>query len=193
MDLLLASRWWTLALRGAAAILFGVLTMFAPGLSLYALVIMFGAYALVDGAFALASAFRGRAAGRAFGSLIIGGIASIVAGVLTFLWPGITALALLLLIAGWAVVTGVAEILAAVRLRKQIRGEWFLALSGVLSVVFGVMLFVFPGAGALAVAFWIGAYAMIYGALLLALSLRLRAWTQRTHGEFPRGAAQTPA
>src|ERR1700704_2139141 len=123
MPMMLAQRWWILAVRGAAAVLFGILTFVAPQISLVTLVMLFGAYALVDGAFNLVLAFRGRGRLPRWGMLVAEGVSSIAAGVMTFMWPAITALVLLYIIAAWAMVTGVMEIVAAVRLRKQIRGE----------------------------------------------------------------------
>lgn len=169
----LSRNWWVVMLRGLAGILFGIITFFAPAISLAALVLLFGAYAFADGVLAIVSAIRHRAADR-WWMLLLEGIVGIAAGVLTFLWPGITALALLYVIAAWALVTGVFEIAVAIRLRKVITGEWLLALSGVLSIALGVLLVIFPGAGALAVVIWIGAYAFVFGALLFALGLRLR-------------------
>lgn len=193
MAILLAHRWWTLALRGAAAIVFGILCFVWPGPSLYALVLLFGAYALVDGAFNLVLALRGPSGGPRWRSLIFEGIASIVFGALTFLWPGITALVLLFLIAAWAVVTGVMELAAAIRLRKQIQGEWVLGLSGLLSMVFGLLLFIWPGAGAVAVVFWIGAYSIVFGSLLVVLAFRLRAWGRALSHRMPTERAPAPA
>lgn len=186
--MMLADRWWTLVLRGAAALIFGILTFIAPGASLFALVVLFGAYAIVNGAIAVALAARAPHGEPRWGWLLFEGIASVVAGVLTLIWPGITALVLLLFIAAWAIATGIGQVVAAVRLRKTIRGEWLLALTGVLSIAFGVLLFLFPGAGALAVVLWIGAYAIVFGALLIALGVRLRNWGRSSARVAPPGA-----
>ena len=186
--MVLAERWWTLVLRGVAGVIFGILTFIWPGVSLFALVLLFGAYAIVNGVMDLVLAARKPAGEQRWGSLVFEGIASIVAGVLTLILPGITALALLVVIAAWAIVTGIAQVIAAVRLRKQIRGEWLLALAGVLSIAFGVLLVLFPGAGALAVVLWFGAYAIVLGALLIALGVRLRSWGRSSIREAPPGA-----
>ncbi|KFE67821.1 HdeD family acid-resistance protein [Hyalangium minutum] len=193
MAMTLANRWWTLALRGIAALAFGVLTFISPGSSLLALVFLFGAYALVDGVLNLGMALVRSNDGQSWGSLIFEGAVGILVGVLTIAWTRITALALLLLIAFWALITGAAEVAAAIRLRKQIKGEWLMALSGVLSIAFGVLLLVAPAAGALAVILWIGAYAIIFGALMLGLSLRLRSWSRTPGRRAPPGGVPTPA
>jgi uncharacterized membrane protein HdeD (DUF308 family) len=172
----LVRNWWLVVLRGAAGILFGLITFFAPDISLAALVLFFGAYALVDGVLALVSVFRDRAEKDRWWLLVFEGIAGIAAGILTFFWPGITAIALLYIIAAWALVTGVFEVAAAIRLRKVIDDEWLLGLSGVLSIGLGILLMLFPGAGALALVLWIGAYALVFGTLLLILGFRLRSW-----------------
>lgn len=192
MESIFVRHWWVHGIRGAAAILFGILTILWPALSLYTLVLLFGAYALVDGAFNVVGALRRARDGRRWGAMIAEGILSVAAGVITFFWPGITALALLFVIAAWAVLTGIVEIAAAIRLRRHIRGEWLLALSGALSMVFGLWLFFFPGAGALAVAFWIGAYAIVSGALLLALAFRLRTGGRETSHRVPSERAPAP-
>jgi uncharacterized membrane protein HdeD (DUF308 family) len=192
--MMLARRWWILAIRGAAAMLFGLLTFVAPASSLYALIILFGAYAIVDGAFDIGLAFRGQHAGRHWGSLLFQGAISIAAGVLTFMWPKMSALVLLLVIAAWAVITGASALAAAVRLRKHIQGEWLLGLAGLLSIAFGLLLFVYPGPGALAVIIWIGAYAIVYGGLLLALAFRLRRWARTSERSLPtHGGLHVPA
>jgi uncharacterized membrane protein HdeD (DUF308 family) len=185
----LSRNWWAVSLRGLAGIVFGIITFFAPGISLTALVLLFGAYALVDGVLAIVSAVRRRGADR-WWLLLLEGLVGIGAGVITFLWPGITALALLYVIAAWALITGAFEIAAAIRLRKAITGEWLLALSGILSIALGVLLILFPGPGALAVTIWIGAFAFVFGALLFVLGLRLRGvGSPRPRGEPAHGLA----
>lgn len=189
----LAARWWALVIRGVVAILFGIVAIAAPVSSLFALVILWGAFVIVDGVFNLVLAARKARAGRSWGWLLFEGLVSVAAGVLTFVWPGITALALLAVIAIWAVLTGIAEIAAAIRLRREIRGEWLLATSGVLSIVFGVLLLVFPASGVLALMWLIGAYAIIYGVLLIGLGLRLHRWGGADERPLPTGGAHTPA
>lgn len=164
-----------LVIRGLIGITAGVLAFIWPQLTIAALVILFGFYALVDGATNLFLGIkRPHATGQRSWVTILQGIAGIVAGVLTFVWPGITALALLLLIGAWAIVTGIFEIAAAINLRKEITGEWLLVLSGVLSIVFGMILFISPGLGAIGLAWGLGAYAVASGAILVALGVRLR-------------------
>lgn len=168
-------NWWAIVLRGAVALIFGVLTIFEPGVSLVALLIAFGAYVFVDGVLAIAAAVRGRRSARLWGLLLLQGVAGIAAGIMTLVWPIVTMLALLYFVAAWGLVTGVLEVVSAIRLRKSIKGEWLLALSGVLSVTLGVVLMLYPGPGALALVLWTGIYANISGVLLIALGLRLRA------------------
>ncbi|MET0212431.1 MAG: HdeD family acid-resistance protein [Vicinamibacterales bacterium] len=188
MLLVYSRNWWTLALRGLLAVLFGILTFVWPGITLLSLVFLFGAYAITDGILAIAAGVRGREQNR-WWLLLIHGIFGVIAGVLTFVWPGITALLLLGLIAGWALFTGVMEIVAAIQMRKHIRGEWLLALSGAMSVLFGVLLLLNPAAGALAVVWIIGAYAIFFGVLLLALGFKLRGLERTAHPEMsPRHA-----
>jgi len=136
------------------------------------LVLLFGAYAIVDGVLALYAAAR--SGGQNVWAPLLEGVLGIIAGIVAFVWPGLTALTLVYIIAAWAIVTGVLELIAAVRLRNVISNEWTLGFAGVLSVVFGVLLFAQPGAGALAVVWIIGVYAVIFGIALLALAWRLR-------------------
>lgn len=193
MAMELARNWWALALRGIAAIVFGVVALFWPPAAVAALVAVFGAYALVDGIFNLVHAVRAGRSGQRWGALVFEGVVSLLVGVLTLFFPAVTALALVLWVAVWCLVTGVAEIVAAIRLRKTIRGEWLLALSGILSVAFGILLFISPFIGAIAIAIWIGAYAVLFGALLVGLSLRLRSWAHQQQTQIPAGPVPRPA
>jgi uncharacterized membrane protein HdeD (DUF308 family) len=177
--MVLARNWWALVLRGFFDVLFGITAFVWPGITLAVLVLLYGAFALVDGSFALAAVLVGRTRGMPSWALLVEGLAGIAVGAITLFWPGITQLALLFMIAAWAVVTGGFEIVAAVRLRKEIRGEWLLALSGVLSVAVGVALVVNPGAGLLAISWMIGTYAIIFGVLFIVLGFRLRSWLRR--------------
>ena len=177
---LLTHNWWLLALRGLAAIMFGVLAFVWPGITLISLVWLFGAFALVNGILSLALAAKAPKGYPRFGSLILGGLLGILAGLLTFVMPGITALGLLILIAAWAMVTGILEIVAAIRLRKEITNEWLLGLAGILSLAFGVLLVLQPAAGALVLVWWIGAYALFFGILLCILAFKLRSLRDQT-------------
>jgi uncharacterized membrane protein HdeD (DUF308 family) len=169
---LLSPGWQALALRGTLSIVFGVLALIWPGLTLATLVLLFGAYSFVDGVFAVVAALRRHA--RSW-PLVLEGVVGIAVGLGTFFLPGMTALVLVYLIAVWAVMTGALEIAAAIRLRRVIQGEWLLALSGVASIGLGLLLMLWPGAGALALIGLIAAYAIVFGGLLLGLALRLRA------------------
>ena len=170
----LAKSWWLVLLRGIAGIVFGVLAFVWPGLTLLTLVILYGAYALVDGVFALIAAFSGGAKPVPTWWLIVVGVAGIAAGIVTFVWPGMTAFVLIIFIGAWAIVHGIFEIVGAVRLRKEIDNEWWLILAGALSVIFGLIVLIAPGAGALGLIWVIGAYSIAFGILLVGLSLRLR-------------------
>jgi uncharacterized membrane protein HdeD (DUF308 family) len=169
----LSRNWGWIALRGAAAIVFGILALVWPGSAFAALVIFFGAYCFVDGVFALVALFRGQGGDR-FWILVLEALVGIAIGVLTVARPAATALALLYYIGAWAIITGVLELVAAIRLRKEITGEFWLGLAGVLSIAFGILLFVEPGPGSLAIAIWVGAYALIFGVMLVFLAFRLK-------------------
>jgi uncharacterized membrane protein HdeD (DUF308 family) len=170
----LTRSWWLLALRGIAAIIFGIVAWAWPGLTLAALVIVFGAYALVDGAFSVGSVIATRDRPANWPWLLLQGILGIIVGIGVIAWPDIGALSLLYVIAAWAIVTGVMQMIAAIELRREIEGEFWLGLGGLASVVFGILAFIFPGAGAVAVVWMIGIYAIIFGAAELALAFRLR-------------------
>ncbi len=175
----LARNWWALLVRGIAAILFGILAFALPGTTLFVLVMLFGAYALVDGVFALVAAVRAAEAHTRFWPLGVEGIVGSVIGLATFFYPGITAIALLFLIAAWAVLTGILEIAAALQLRRELAGEIWLVVSGVLSIAFGILIVAFPGGGVLAVLWILAVYAILFGAALVALGLRLRSCRAR--------------
>lgn len=166
-------NWWLLVLRGVCAVLFGLLAFIWPGMTLGVLVLLFGAYALADGILALVAAVSG-STGTPWWVLLLVGLAGVAAATTTFLYPGITAVVLLYLIASWAIVTGVLEIAAAIQLRKEIEGEVWLGLAGLASVLFGAILFMRPGVGALAVVWMIGAYSILFGVLLVALGFHVR-------------------
>jgi uncharacterized membrane protein HdeD (DUF308 family) len=178
LETLLAHYWWALVLRGAVAVLFGLMAFIWPGLTLAALVLLFGAYAFVDGIAAFILGIKEYGDRDRWWATLLGGIVSICAGLVTVFMPGLTALALLFVIAAWAIVRGIFDIVAAIRLRHVIEGEWLLALGGALSIAFGCLLVAFPGAGALAVIWWIGAYALMMGAVLIFLGLRLRGYVR---------------
>lgn len=163
-----------LLIRGIVGVAIGMLAILWPAITIAVLVGIFAVYALIDGIMNLIIGLdRSAVQGRSWAH-IVQGILGIVAAVLTFVWPGITALVLVLFIGSWAILTGVLEIVAAIRLRKVITGEWLLALSGLLSVAFGVLVLAFPGAGAIGIAFILGAYAAAAGVVLIALGVRLR-------------------
>jgi uncharacterized membrane protein HdeD (DUF308 family) len=171
----LSRNWWALALRGLAAIIFGILAFVWPGITLWALILLFGAYMLVDGVFAIVAAVRVAGEAARWWLLLVEGILGVLAGIVAFVWPGLTALALLYFVAAWAIVTGIFEIVGAIRLRREIEGEWALILGGALSVLFGVLLVaVGPGVGLLSLVWLIGVYAVAFGVLLLILAFRVR-------------------
>lgn len=167
-------NWWLIVLRGVCAILFGVLAFTWPGMTIGALVLLFGGYALVNGILAFVAAFS-HSTGTPWWILALEGLVSIAAASVTFLYPGITAVALLVLIAMWAIVTGVFEIGAAIQLRKEIEGEFWLGLAGLASVLFGAVLLARPGIGALAVVWMIGGYSIVFGVMLIALGFGIKA------------------
>jgi len=171
---LLTRHWWVLALRGLAGVIFGVLAFLWPGMTLFVLVVLFGAYALVNGIFSFMLAAKAPKGYPNFGSLILAGIFGVLAGLITLFWPGITAFSLLIVIAAWAIVNGIMEIYYAIKLRKEIKGEWLLALAGILSVIFGVLLLLNPFVGALVLVLWIGSFAVVFGILLMILAFKMK-------------------
>jgi uncharacterized membrane protein HdeD (DUF308 family) len=174
MKHLLASTWDMFLVRGILAILFGIATLLMPGITLIVLVVLFGAYALVDGIILSILAFKNRKNDSNWWLMLLTGLVSIAAGVVTFVWPGITTVSLFYVIVAWAIFTGIFEVLYAIQFRKEIEGEWLLVLDGILSVGFGILLIAQPIPGALAVLWLIGVYAIAYGAMLVVLAFRLR-------------------
>lgn len=170
-----ARHWWSFVLRGFLAMLFGILAFLVPRMALFTLVFLFALWAIFGGVLSIAAAVQ-KTAPRvgAWWALLVSGAVGVLAGILALAMPGVTAMTLLFVIAAWALVTGVLEIAAAVRLRKEIEGEWLMVLTGALAVACGLLLMLFPGAGALAMVLWIGAYAIVLGVALVALGVKLR-------------------
>jgi uncharacterized membrane protein HdeD (DUF308 family) len=177
----------TLAIRGALAVLFGIIALLLPGPALFGLVLVFGAYAFIDGVFDLASAIKRRNQGGV-GWLVVEGIAGVGAGVITFLYPRITVLALIALFGAWALITGIMKIVMAIRLRKEIQGEWLMVLSGVLSIVVAALVAFEPAAATLALIWTIGIWAIVVGGMLIALSFRVRRWEREGREPLERAA-----
>lgn len=171
----MSRNWWMLLVRGLAAILFGIAILIWPGIALTTLVFVWGVYALVDGIFAIVMGIRSRTQHEHWWVTVLEGVVSIVAGVIAFVSPDITALALLYVVAAWAVITGILEIVAAVQLRKEITDEFWLGLSGVLSVLLGVLLVVYPGTGMLSLLWVLALYEIAFGVSTIILSFRVRA------------------
>jgi len=168
-------HWWALAIRGGIAILFGLAALLRPGIALEALILLFGAYALVDGVFSIVGLFGGTRGGTPRWLLFIEGVVSILAGLIALFLPGLTAILLLYLIAAWAIVTGISEIAMAIRLRKEISGEWALIVGGAFSVLFGVILAVVGSVVGLISLIWlIGFYAVAFGVLMLVTAFSVR-------------------
>jgi len=173
MNDILIRNWWALALRGVAAVIFGLLAFALPGLTLTVLVLFFAAYLLVDGIFALVAGLRAAERHERWGALALEGILNLVAGALVVMWPGLTLVLFVYMAAFWALVSGIALLVAAFRLHRQ-HGEWMMILAGLLSIAWGILVALFPIAGILVWAWWIGAYALIFGIAMLILAFRLR-------------------
>ncbi len=167
-------NWWIPVIRGIAAIVFGIIAFAYPGLTVATLVLFFGAWVLIDGIFRVVGAIGHRASDPEWGFHLIIGLLGIIVGLLTFHAPQITALALVIYIAAWALMIGATEISLAVKLRREVKGEWFLILMGLASVVFAVMLLWNPVPGALALVWLIGCYAIVFGILGIFFGFRLR-------------------
>ncbi len=181
---LLTRNWWLVALRGLFAILFGIVAVLWPDITVQALVLVFGIYAIVDGVLSSITAVGNRHLYPRWGLVFLSGLLSVAVGIMAFVWTEITALALLFLVAAWAIVTGIFEIAAAIALRRELKGEGWLVLSGLLSVLFGTAVVIWPGAGALALIWLIAAYAIVFGITLIGLGFRLRKLDQNIEDQF---------
>lgn len=169
MDVL-TQKWWVVALRGIIAVVFGILALVYPGMTLLSMALVFGAYAFVDGVFAIVSAFGSR--GREAVWYVLDGILGIAVGVATFFFPGVAAQALVYLIGVWAILTGVFEVIAGFEL--PIKRDWLLVIAGIASIIFGVLVFVYPISGALAITWLVGVYALVFGVSMFVFGIRLR-------------------
>jgi uncharacterized membrane protein HdeD (DUF308 family) len=179
---MLSRYWWAFVVRGIFAILFGILAYAWPGITLATLIIFFGAYVLIDGILLVIKTIGKWGERDDRWLLLLGGLLGIGIGVITLVAPGITAVALIFFIAAWSLATGVLEIAAAIRLRKEIKGEGWMILSGIASIVFAVLVMFFPGAGALGLLWLIAAYAIIFGVMLVILGIKLRGYRSRSKG-----------
>jgi uncharacterized membrane protein HdeD (DUF308 family) len=188
----LTRNWWLVVLRGVLAILFGLTAIFWPGLTFLVLILMFGIYAMADGVFAMLTGVVSSKYSPRWWVFLLEGVISFAAGLIAILRPGLAAFALIAVIAAWAILTGILEIAAAIRLRREITNEWMLAFAGFVSIVLGVLLFFQPAAGGLVITLMIGAYALIFGIVLVILGLRLRKWDipPRTNDRTPIQSAR---
>jgi uncharacterized membrane protein HdeD (DUF308 family) len=167
-------NWWLLVLRGVFAIIFGLIALFYPSIALFALIIVFGVYAIIDGIAAVVIAIQERGSLSRWGWVLFEGIISILAGIVAFVYPGLTALVFLYIVAIYAILTGILEIVAAFVIRGFAAQEWALGIAGVLSIIFGIILFVRPGAGLLAILWLVGIYAIIFGILFIVRAFQMR-------------------
>jgi uncharacterized membrane protein HdeD (DUF308 family) len=183
----LADNWWAVGLRGILGIVFGLICLLTPGVALGAFVILFAAYMFVDGGFAIASAWKAARSGERWGLLIVEGLVDIAAGLIAVAWPAITMVALIWLVAIWAIVSGALMLYAAFMLNRD-HGRWWLALGGIASLIFGVLLVIEPLVGAVVLTMWIGAYAIVFGGALLVLAFQLHSRKEERERKAPAGA-----
>jgi uncharacterized membrane protein HdeD (DUF308 family) len=183
----LADSWWAVGLRGILGILFGLICLLTPGIAIEVFVILFAAYMLVDGVFAIASGIKAARNGERWGLLILEGIVDLAAGLVAVLWPAITLIALIWIVAIWAIVSGALMLGAAFTLKLD-HGRWWLALGGIASLIFGVLLVIQPLIGAVVLTLWIGAYALVFGIFLLVLAFQLHAKKEAREHKAPAGA-----
>jgi len=190
MHRILEQNWWVIALRGVLGLLFGLVALFFPGVTILSLVLLFSAYMLVDGAFSIAGAIRAMGRNERWGWLMLNGIWSILTAIVAFLWPGLTAIVFVLIIAAWSVVSGALMLTAAYRMRSGARTRGWLIFGGILSVLFGVLLVIAPLIGAIVLTWWIGAYVLVLSIFMLVVAFNLRSRATRSGGsEGPRTAA----
>jgi uncharacterized membrane protein HdeD (DUF308 family) len=189
MSTVLARNWWAIALRGVFAILFGIIALFLPLVTITALVLLFGAYMLVDGIFVIVAAVRAARQHERWGWLVVEGIADFVAAAIAFLWPLATVIAFVILMAAWAIVSGAIMTAAAFRLNVP-HGRGWMLFGGIVSMIWGVLLLLWPLIGAVVLTWWMAAYALFFGSALLVLAFRLRS---RRHEAPPSAAAAQPA
>jgi uncharacterized membrane protein HdeD (DUF308 family) len=170
----LARNWWAIVLRGVAALVFGIVALFVPVAAFWAFVMLFAAFALVNGALAIVASVWAAQAHERWGQLLVSGIFGVSIAIITWFYPALAALTLLYVIAAWAIVTGVLELVAAFELRKHLEGEFWWMLAGIISIFFGILLVWRPLAGAVALVWWVAIYALVVGAALIGLGFRLR-------------------
>jgi uncharacterized membrane protein HdeD (DUF308 family) len=183
---ILAESWWLVGLRGILGIIFGLICLLTPGIAVGALILLFAAYMLVDGLFAIAAGFRNARNGERWGLLLLEGFVDIAAAAVAFLWPGLTLVVLIWIVAIWAIISGALMLASAFTLKKD-HGRWWLALGGIASLVFGVLLVIEPLVGAVVLVMWIGAYALIFGIVLLVLAFQLHSkFEERTPARAKR-------
>jgi len=188
MSEVLADNWWAVGLRGILGILFGLICLLTPGVAVEVFVILFAAYMLVDGVFAIISGIKAARNGERWGMLILEGIVDLAAGAVAVFWPAITLIALIWIVAVWAIVSGVLMLSAAFTLNLD-HGRWWLALGGIASVIFGILLVIEPLIGAVVLTIWIGAYALVFGIFLLILAFQLHSRKEEREHKMPAGAA----
>jgi len=188
MSELLAENWWVVGLRGLFGVAFGLICLLVPAAAILALILLFSAYMLVDGVLAIISGIKAARSGERWGLLLLEGVVDIAAGAVAFLWPAITAVAFVLIIAVWAIISGALMLAAAFSLKLE-HGRWWLALGGIASVIFGIVLLIAPVVGAVVLTWWLGAYALIFGVLLLVLAFQLHSRREEHKRKAPAPTA----